>query len=150
MSVVAAPTEYRITGHVRPEGSATVLTGTTAVDIDATWGAPPTGQPGPAELLASAFAACLLKNLARSRNLLEFRYDAAEVEVIARRQDSPPRFTEISYTLRVSTDETPHRVELLHKNLRKFGTVYNTLAAICDVHGTVEAISSHQPPTSMD
>lgn len=31
-------------------------------------------------------------------------------------------------------------MELLHRNLRQYGTVYNTLAAVCDVHGRVVAV----------
>lgn len=90
-------------------------------------------------MLASSFAACLLKNLARTRDLLGFEYAEADVEVVARRQDSPPRFVEITYSLKIVTDEPARRVDLVHQNLRKFGTIYNTLAAVCEVHGTVEA-----------
>ena len=100
--------------------------------------------PGPADLLASAFAACLLKNLARSGALLGFEYNNTQVDVVLRRQDAPPKFVWVDYTLRVTTDEPERRVELVHTNLRKFGTVYNTLAAVCDVHGTV--IAPPQPP----
>lgn len=32
-------------------------------------------------------------------------------------------------------------IELLHRNLRQFGTVYNTLAAVCDVHGRIVPIA---------
>lgn len=109
------------------------------VALDATWGTPPTGDPGPADLLAGSFAACLLKNLARCHDLLGFDYSEATVEVTARRQDSPPRFVEISYRVELTTPESPRRVDLVHQNLRRFGTVYNTLAAVCDVHGTVSA-----------
>ena len=110
------------------------------IPIDAAWGRQePSGLPGPAELLASAFAACLLKNMERAATLLPFRYESVEVDVRARRQDSPPRFVEIAYEVRVVTDEEPRRLELLHRNLSQFGTIYNTLAASCDVHGTVVA-----------
>lgn len=51
--------------------------------------------------------------------------------------DAPPRFIAIEYTLHLVTPEPAHRVELLHRNLQKFGTVYNTLAAVCEVSGTV-------------
>jgi hypothetical protein len=64
-----------------------------------------------------------------------FRYDLAEVDVIARRPDSPPKFVEVTYQLRVATGETQRRIDLVHFNLRKYGTVCNTLAAACDVHG---------------
>lgn len=129
------PTEYTITARAGAGDPATAEAATSTIDLDTTWGHAPTGLPVPAELLATAFAACLLKNLARTRDLLNFCYEQAEVEVTARRQDSPPRFTEIGYRLMVVTDEPPRRIELAHKNLRKYGTVYNTLAAVCDVHG---------------
>lgn len=136
-----APTEYRINAHATPGGAAAVRAGDTEIEFDAGWGQAPSGLPGPAQLLAAAFAACLLKNLARAGDLLGFHYDDAYVEVVARRQDSPPKFVEITYSLRVATDEPPRRVELTHSNLRKFGTVYNTLAAVCEVHGTMQAVA---------
>lgn len=97
----------------------------------------PSTHPGPAELLAGAFAACLLKNVARSSAMLPFAYESVRVEVTMHRQDAPPRFTALEYTLHLVTPEPAHRVELLHRNLQKFGTVYNTLAAVCEVSGTV-------------
>lgn len=54
-----------------------------AIAFDASWGVPPSGLPGPAELLATAFAACLLKNLARAEQFLSLRYTSAQVEVSA-------------------------------------------------------------------
>ncbi|MGZ5289479.1 MAG: OsmC family protein [Actinomycetota bacterium] len=95
--------------------------------------------PGPAELLALSLGACILKNVERFSHLLSFRYAGAEVTVEAERQDDPPRFTKLTYELRIRTDESPHRVELLHRNLRRFGTVYNTLAGSCAVDGTIIA-----------
>lgn len=133
----SAPLAYSVRAWTRADGTAGVRIGTNDVELDARWGEPPTGDPGPAELLASAFAACLLKNLARTRDLLGFQYDAATADVIARRQDSPPRFTEITYSVVISTRESPRRVALVHQNLRRFGTVYNTLAAVCEVRGDV-------------
>ena len=99
----------------------------------------PSGLPGPADLLASAFAACLLKNVERSSKLMPFRYEDVDVVVMAHRQDSPPRFTGIHYELYIVTDEPPRRIELLHENLRRYGTVYNTLASVCEVEGTIVA-----------
>ena len=95
--------------------------------------------PGPAELLASAFAACLLKNVERFAGILPFHHEGAAVHVTAERQGNPPRFARIHYELRVLTDEDPARVDLLHRNLRKHGTVYNTLAAVCDITGNLVA-----------
>ena len=73
--------------------------------------------------------------------MLPFRYDSASITVHAKRQQTPPRFTEIRYTLDLITDEPPDRVDLLHRNIVKQGTVFNTLAASCDVSGTVRAMS---------
>lgn len=98
--------------------------------------------PGPAELLAGAFAACLLKNVERFSGMLPFRQSGAEVRVEVERQDAPPRFTRIRYELRVVTDEDDRRVGLLHHNLRRYGTVFNTLAAACEVTGELIA----EPP----
>lgn len=93
--------------------------------------------PGPADLLTLAFAACVLKNVERFSHLLPFRYQGARIEVTSERQASPPRMTSISYTLYLQTDEPAQRVDLLHRNIKKFGTIYNTLAASCVVEGEI-------------
>ena len=98
--------------------------------------------PGPAELLCSAFAACLLKNVERFSEILPFEQQGASVHVTAERQAQPPRFTAIRWTLTLVTDEPPARVELLQRNLAKHGTVYNTLAATCDVSGEIVVVRS--------
>jgi uncharacterized OsmC-like protein len=133
----AAPVTYQVRARTLTPGRAEAHAGDETIVFDASWASPPSGLPGPAELLASAFAACLLKNIERASHLLAFRYQAAEVDVIAHRQDSPPKVTYIVYELRLTTDEPDHRVELLHRNLRKFGTVYNTLAASCRIDGRI-------------
>ena len=101
--------------------------------------------PGPAELLASAFAACLLKNVERFAGILPFHHGGASVHVTAEREDRPPRFARIHYELRVITDEDPLRVDLLHRNLRTHGTVYNTLAAVCEITGELVAEPVREP-----
>jgi len=94
--------------------------------------------PGPADLLIMAFAACVLKNVERFSRILSFGYEEASIEVVAERQESPPKMTRITYSLRIVTDEPEHRVELLHRNIRRYGTIYNTLAATCVVSGDIE------------
>lgn len=138
MDQAPPPDRYRVIARVKAPG---VATGT-AKDREVEFDASRTGSsdlPGPAELLALSFAACLLKNVERFSHLLSFDYDGASVIIDAERQDSPPRFTTIRYELRINTCEDAHRVELLHRNLRRYGTVYNTLAATCDVDGTLVA-----------
>ena len=134
------PVTWTVRARAGAHGGAHAEAGTQTIMFDASWGAGPSGLAGPGELLAAAFAACLLKNLNRAGQFLSFRYERAEVDVIARRQDSPPKFTEITYELRLVTSEPQRRIDLLHRNLRRYGTVYNTLAVACDVHGRVIAV----------
>lgn len=141
---------YTVRAGTTAHGSARADAGDEVIRIDVGWGSPPSGLPGPAELLATSFAACLLKNLERSGRLLNFRYASAEVDVIARRQDDPPRFVEIAYAMRVVTDEPARRVDLVHRNLQKYGTVYNTLAAVCDVHGELLATTAAERGSRAD
>lgn len=138
---MTSPMSYTVRAHTSGPGTVDVEFAIETIRFDASWASEPSGLPGPAELLAAAFSACLLKNLERASQLLDFQYDRAEVEITARRQDSPPKFVEISYEMRIATDEPERRVDLVHRNLRKYGTVYNTLAAVCEVHGQVIATS---------
>lgn len=97
--------------------------------------------PGPADLLVTAFAACVLKNVERMSHLQPFRYTGAEIDVTAKREERPPRISAIRYRLTVMTDEPPRRVELLHRNIVRQGTIFNTLARACEVTGEIVAVS---------
>ena len=52
---------------------------------------------------------------------------------------SPPPIVRARYRLRIETDEPQRRVELLHRNILRFGTITNTLAAACELTGTIVA-----------
>ncbi|HUP31858.1 MAG TPA: OsmC family protein [Gaiellaceae bacterium] len=134
----AQSTRYAGDAENRPGGAATISSRTSTLTFD---GSAATGEllPGPADLLAAALAACILKNVERFSGLLPFRYDRADVHVEVEREEPPPRIVRARYTLRIVTDETEQRVELLHRNIVRFGTVTNTLAAACDVSGTILA-----------
>ncbi len=82
----------------------------------------------PAELLLAALAACMIKGIERVTPLLGFSLRGVTVEVDGVRQDVPPRMESIRYEIVVDTDESDHRLEMLHDNVRKFGTVFNTVA----------------------
>lgn len=132
------PTTYRVEAAVvRPgvsEGRA--LRSVIEFDTSAEAGG---GLAGPADLLTMAFAACVLKNVERFARILPFRYQAASISVTSERQDVPPKMTRINYSLRLVTAESEHRLELLHRNIRQHGTIYNTLAAVCEVSGEIIA-----------
>ena len=104
--------------------------------------------PGPADLLVSAFAACILKNVERFSGLLPFSYEQASVRVTAERDENPPRMAAIRYELTVVTDEPQRRLDLLHRNIVRHGTIFNTLAAACEVTGTVTALAPRDSVTA--
>ncbi|HUW29585.1 MAG TPA: OsmC family protein [Sulfuriferula sp.] len=82
----------------------------------------------PAELLLAAVAACMLKGIERITPMLKFSLRGVEVRMDGVRQDSPPKMASITYEIIVDTDETDRRLELLHDNVKKYGTVFNTVA----------------------
>jgi uncharacterized OsmC-like protein len=91
----------------------------------------------PAELLLAALAACILKGAERVLPMLDFKLRGLSVELHAVRQDSPPKLISIDYVITVDTDETAHRLELLHTNIRKYGTISNTLALAVPIAGQI-------------
>lgn len=91
----------------------------------------------PAELLLAAVAACMIKGIERVTPMIRFGLRGVEVTLHAVRQDSPPRLVSIDYELIVDTDETDQRLELLHKNVRKYGTISNTVAEAARLEGTI-------------
>jgi len=91
----------------------------------------------PAELLLAAVAACMIKGIERVTPMLKFNHRGVEVKLHGVRQDSPPMMVAIDYELIVDTDEDDHRLELLHTNVRKFGTISNTVAAATKLEGRI-------------
>lgn len=91
----------------------------------------------PAEMLLASLAACMLKGTERVIPMLEFDLRGIEVSLRGQRQDSPPKMVKIDYEIVVDTDETDQRLDLLHRNLQKYGTIYNTLAGACELVGTI-------------
>jgi uncharacterized OsmC-like protein len=91
----------------------------------------------PAELLLAALAACMIKGIERATPMLRFKLRTVEVRLHGVRQDSPPKMLSIDYELIVDTDENDRRLELLHANVRKFGTITNTVAAAAQLTGRV-------------
>ena len=83
----------------------------------------------PAELLLAAVSACMIKGIERVTPVLGFSLRGVEVRVDGVRRDVPPGMESITYEIIVDSDEPDRRLELLHENVRKFGTVFNTVAA---------------------
>jgi uncharacterized OsmC-like protein len=98
------------------------------------------GRPdafNPAELFLAALAACMIKGIERAIPMLRFDLRSVAVELHGVRQDNPPKITAIDYEIIVDTDENDRRLELLHRNVRKFGTISNTVAAATNLAGRI-------------
>lgn len=91
----------------------------------------------PAELFLAAVAACIIKGIERVTPMLKFDLRGIEVKLRGVRQDSPPKMISITYEIIVDTDEDDHRLDLLHKNVRKFGTISNTVAKALELDGVI-------------
>jgi uncharacterized OsmC-like protein len=91
----------------------------------------------PAELLLAALSACMIKGIERVTPMLRFSLRGVEVRVHGVRQDVPPRLESISYEIIVDTDEPDRRLDLLHENVRRFGTVFNTVAPGTELTGVL-------------
>ncbi len=50
------------------------------------------------------------------------------VHVHGIRRNVPPKLEQIDYEILVDTDEPDSRLALLHENVKKYGTVFNTVA----------------------
>ncbi|MFC7433713.1 OsmC family protein [Hydrogenophaga bisanensis] len=89
----------------------------------------------PAEVLLAALSACMIKGIERVIPILKFQLRGVEVRVHGVRQDVPPRMESIDYEIVVDTDEDDRRLALLHDNVKKFGTVFNTVAPGTELSG---------------
>ncbi|WP_236975061.1 OsmC family protein [Membranihabitans maritimus] len=94
----------------------------------------------PAEIFLSAFSSCILKNVERFSGLMKFKYTHAEITVNAVRLDKPSKLDNIHYELLIHSDDKSLNINLLKKNIEKFGTIYNTIQASCSVVGVVKVV----------
>ncbi|WP_366654645.1 OsmC family protein [Fodinicurvata sp. EGI_FJ10296] len=91
----------------------------------------------PAELFLASVAACMIKGIERVMPMLKFELRGVEVRLHGVRQDSPPKMISIDYEIIVDTDEDDRRLELMHTNVRKFGTISNTVAEATKLEGRI-------------
>jgi len=102
-----------------------------------------TAMPGrsdafnPAELLLAALAACMIKGIERVAPIIKFEFRGVAVRLTGVRQDLPPKMARMDYEIVVDTDESERKLELLHENVRRYGTVFNTVAPGTTLAGTL-------------
>lgn len=92
----------------------------------------------PAELFLGSFSACILKNVERFSELMHFNYASAEIEVSATRLEKPPRMDDVNYKLIIYSNDPNLNIDLLKKNIEKFGTIYNTVSSSSNIRGEIK------------
>lgn len=102
----------------------------------------------PAELLLAALSACMTKGALRAAKLNNFNIGAVEVRLKGTRQDAPPRMARIEYEMLVETDEPDRRLDLIHQNVLKFGTVTSTVAAGTKLTGKITRLRREEAPAT--
>ncbi|QXP78958.1 MULTISPECIES: OsmC family protein [Winogradskyella] len=96
--------------------------------------------PNPAEIFLGVFSACMLKNVERFSTMMKFSYTKATVDVNATRLENPPRMDHLEYNLTIYSSDDKLNLDLLKKNIEKFGTIYNTVKLSCTISGTINKI----------
>jgi len=129
--------QYQITAQSQKDGQAQALANQTKISFDASAGRD-TLLPNPAELLLTALAACILKNVERYAEILHYPYRSAKITVKGERSDSPPAMQKIDYLLEIDTEVDERKLHNWHKNIIKFGTISNTLAKAAELKGSIK------------
>ena len=129
--------EYQIKASSKAGGKASAIANKTDIRFDASSGRDDM-LPNPAELLLTALAACILKNVERYAGILHFSYRSAQISIKGQRSDRPPMMQKIDYVLEINTDIDDRKLQLWHKNIIKFGTISNTLAKATELNGVIK------------
>lgn len=132
--------EYYTTAYSASKTNATIAIKQTSIEFGIT-AETDESLPNPAELFLGSFSSCILKNVERFSILMHFEYTTAEISVKATRFEKPARMDEINYILKVHSKDNNLNIDLLKKNIEKYGTIYNTIKLSCAINGSIEKIS---------
>jgi uncharacterized OsmC-like protein len=128
--------EYRISARRRDAHGSEATTKNAKIVLDTDI----QGRPdafNPAELFLASIAACMIKGIERTAPMIHFEFRGVEVLLHGVRQDAPPLMVSVDYEIIVDTDEDERRLELLHTNVRKYGTISNTVARSTKLEGRI-------------
>lgn len=128
--------DYRVVAH-RVDGHGSLARAKAAEMVLGTDLAGREDAFNPVELLLAALAACMIKGVERVAPMLAFSFTSVEVRLEAIRQDSPPKLVGISYEIMMGSDESEARLDLMHRNILKYGTISNTLSAAVPLTGSL-------------
>jgi uncharacterized OsmC-like protein len=126
--------EYQITAHRIDANGSTAQAGAAEIVLDTCLDGRPDAF-NPAELFLASIAACMIKGIERVCPILGFELSGVKVQLHAKRQDAPPMITAVDYEIVVTTQESEVRLELLHKNVKKYGTIFNTVSQAVAIEG---------------
>lgn len=96
----------------------------------------------PAEQFLASIAACMIKSIERVAPMIHFQSEGVEVKLYGVRHDAPPMIVSVDYEIILQTAEVDRRLELLHTNVRKYGTISNTVAKATRLEGTIRRLGS--------
>ncbi|MBU2939905.1 OsmC family protein [Lacinutrix sp. C3R15] len=132
--------KYIIKASATAKKDATIQVKQSAIDFGTT---PESADslPNPAELFLGSFAACVLKNVERFSDFMHFEYTNAEITVNAIRLEKPPRMDQIHYGLTIYSKDNIN-MDLLKKNIEKFGTIFNTVKRSCAITGEIKQVNN--------
>lgn len=139
--VMAALLEYRVAAHRIDANGSLAQAKQAEIKLDTAL-AGRDDAFNPAELFLAAIAACMIKGIERVTPMISFQLRGVEISLHAVRQDIPPKIISVDYEIMIDTEETDRRLELLHTNVRKFGTISNTVAAATKLEGVIRRKSS--------
>lgn len=131
---------FNLSASHTPAGTTTVWAKQATLLIDTSLDGSQT-ELNPVELLMASQAACFLKGIERIAPTLNFSFSKVNVFLEAQRPETEARISDLSYRIEIETDETDARLELLHKNLKRQGTIYNTISASANLNGEIIRVS---------
>lgn len=129
--------EYRVTAKRLDSHGSEAKTKDASVTLDTSM-AGRVDAFNPAELLLAAISACMIKGIERVSPMINFKFSGVDIRLRGERQDAPPMMSLIEYELIVETDETDQRLNLLHTNVKKYGTIFNTIAKGTTIKGSIK------------
>lgn len=95
--------------------------------------------PNPTEYLLAAIGSCLTVNWGRLIKKMRLKVDGMEITVSGWRDRKEPQLREITYKVRIVTDEPEKKILRVKELAEKYGTVFNTVGAE-KIKGEVEMV----------
>lgn len=132
--------KFNLSGSHDVGGPTSVTSKSAVLNIDTSLAGSQT-ELNPVELLLAAQAACFIKGIERVAPTLNFSFSRVSVFLEAQRPETEARISDLAYRIEIETRETDARLELLHKNLKRQGTIYNTISASTNLHGEIIRVS---------